>query len=360
MSAVKMLVNEVGREQGYEYRAILVSPGKENQELAINSPTIRALDSFQKKQIAPDTSWDNADWVEMRQEEDFVVFRRDRPVVHHRKLKVTTINLRDQVQKLWAALEAQGEAAAKEREVAVKEQEVAANERETAAEEMRARVADAELSSILLLKAQIDNINRKLPDMEVVEEYEVVSLLLQGLNDRVFDVNWRDSRRRRKTSSRGTNCVTYLTSALTVTQLLTFCPPATGKQKLKMAFEKAKGLLTTEEWDLGLILKGHLTELRILPDREAVRKHMEVVAPVHTATVANLLASNLQRMPMAEDAEGTDRRLIVDAGEYHGPVEERVLRAELVEELRRLQARQAGNVKTGAKRQRSDSVFYSL
>ncbi|KAJ6631386.1 hypothetical protein B0H10DRAFT_491755 [Mycena sp. CBHHK59/15] len=359
----------------------------------------------------------------MRQDEDAVVFRRDRPVERDRKLKVTTINLRDDVQKLWAALEAQGDVAAKERETAAwereataeemckehkvaakereaiaeemrkehkvaakereviveemrkerevaakereafaeemrKERETAAREREAAVEEMRARVADAEASSIFLLKVHIDDIDRKLPDMEVVEEYKVVSLLLRGLNDRLFDVNRRD-----QAVTQAEKDVLKKHKLRYITHLLTFClPPATGKQKLIAAFEKAKGLLTTEEWDLCLILNGRLTELRVpqnalqhpRPDREAVCKQMEVVAPTHTVTVANLLASNLQQMRTAED---TDRRLIVDASEYHGPAEERALRAELVEVLRRLEARQAEDVKTGAKRRRSDSVL---
>ncbi|KAJ6630557.1 hypothetical protein B0H10DRAFT_2427680 [Mycena sp. CBHHK59/15] len=334
-------------------KAILVSPGKGNQQLVINTPTICALDSFQNKQVVPDTSWDNADWVEMRQEEDAVVSRQDRLVERHRKLKATGEHETAAWEHEAAAWE--HEAAAWEHEAAAKERETSAQEREAAAEEMCVHVANAEASSILLLKAHIDDINRKLPNMEVVEEYKVVSLLLQGLNDRLFDVNQRDQAVTqaekdilKKNKLHYSDCNIFsLNKGFNAKQedyvvAINFnipTLPATGKQKLTTVFEKARDLLTTED----------------TPDQ--IKKQMEMVAPTHTVTVANLLASKLQQMCMAEDTDSTDRRLIVDASEYYGLVEEQVLRAELVEELRRLEACQAEDVKTNAKWWCSDSVL---
>lgn len=71
-------------------KAILRLPGKENIPVEINSPSIRALNSFQEKQLPPDNSWDNPKWVRMGESESEnaeVVFERDRPEERHKKLK---------------------------------------------------------------------------------------------------------------------------------------------------------------------------------------------------------------------------------------------------------------------------------
>ena len=74
-------------------KAILVSPGKENQPIQLHSPTIRALNSFKRTDmIDPDTSWDNNLYVRMTKINDpdseaTWMCERDRPKVRHEKLK---------------------------------------------------------------------------------------------------------------------------------------------------------------------------------------------------------------------------------------------------------------------------------
>jgi hypothetical protein len=67
---------------------VLVSPGKANKQITINSPTIRALNSFQSKALPPDHSWDDELYVEMRGGVNGeTICERERPEERHAKLK---------------------------------------------------------------------------------------------------------------------------------------------------------------------------------------------------------------------------------------------------------------------------------
>ncbi|KAF9004869.1 hypothetical protein BDZ89DRAFT_606281 [Hymenopellis radicata] len=83
--------------------AVLVSPGKPHRMLQLTSPTVRALDSPDLKDLDADSSWGEIASVKLEEQDDGKInCTRERPAIRHANLKASGRELRRETEILQA------------------------------------------------------------------------------------------------------------------------------------------------------------------------------------------------------------------------------------------------------------------
>ncbi|KAJ7044726.1 hypothetical protein C8F04DRAFT_1228498 [Mycena alexandri] len=202
----------------------ITSPGKPPRQIRINSPTIRALNSFYSKGVSPDLSWDDEIYVRMRETEaGEVTADRDRPEDRHKALKQKTKLQQDTLEKVLRRLddheqrhdeeerrhrdteqrlrdEEQRHREEEERRHRDAEQRLRDEEQRHREEEKRCReqqdtrIREQEnrygrerQQHIDTLKTTITGFQNDVVKMTLVEKYEVLDSSLRAYNDFIFN-----------------------------------------------------------------------------------------------------------------------------------------------------------------------------
>ncbi|KAJ6463449.1 hypothetical protein C8R45DRAFT_1025760 [Mycena sanguinolenta] len=352
--------------------AVLISPGKQDKIVRISSPIIRALDRFKSTAHPADRSWDDASYVRMRPrvgEDGDVEFERDRAGFRHIKLKtkiqtqnneLATVNERltrqdgliqsqnaniVNLQNKFAELLKKFE----ETEQENKRREQDDKRREDEEREYRARTAkqseDHFVTTIELLRKHVES-------MTLVEEFEVVSRVIQAFNDKVFALGQLHGLTAAEKETLKDNGLGYFSDILAARDRI-------YASNVEQALKTVENILTPEQWALCRRLQRHRDTLRTTrnefqhprPDRLTAERWLSEIAPQYFAEYMELLDSKPLRLKTPTDTDTTDRRLFVDPGEYEGPdVQEEKMRILNLH----LQTLREEQTKVGEKRQRFD------
>jgi hypothetical protein len=181
-----------------------------------------------------------------------------------------------------------------------------------------------------------------------------------AFNDRIFDLRLGHLSQEEKETLKQ-NGLTYSESVTlfhstavdqcSVFHLLRYQPnpPCDDPNTLDLAFHTVLEALTEDEWDLCYKLYARRQKLRDLqnnaqhprPDRSTAERWLKQIAPDYETTFQKLLDSGPLRIQTSNDDERTDRRIIVEDGEYLGPEAKQELLAQLKDRLAGLELNQA-------------------
>ncbi|KAJ7286074.1 hypothetical protein C8J57DRAFT_1286652 [Mycena rebaudengoi] len=259
-----------------------------------------------------------------------IIIQRDRAEERHLKIKT---KLKAQEARFTELESSFKEALAKEREEYAAQRkrereedaEERRREREEDVEERRRDRAKHELWNIEQLKATIITLEHVVETMVLAEEYEVVDGVLRG----------HLSQEEKETLKQ--NGLTYIFHLLRYQPN----PPCDDPNTLDLAFHTVLEALTEDEWDLCYKLYARRQNLRDLrnnaqhprPDRSTAERWLKQIAPDYETTFQTLLDSGPFRIQTSNDDERTDRRIIVEDGEYLGPEAKQELLAQLKDRL---------------------------
>ncbi|KAJ7034146.1 hypothetical protein C8F04DRAFT_1102400 [Mycena alexandri] len=314
--------------------AVLVSPGRPNRILQINSPTIRALDSADLKDFDADSSWGEIRSVQLEEQDDGTLHcTRERPATRHDNLKASGRELRRETETLQAKV----------------------------AELERQRSEDR----IQFIDLSLHTKRTQLEKVELVERYESIAVCLRAFNDVIFDETRTGGLTKSEKSMLKRRSVSYSM----LTELITFdiedfkethLPLSKTSQTFIATVNKALMLLAPQELAFCKELEAQLKE--VSPGRHA-QQHPRLDASTvrntvrslidssHLSTLEALINSNPQRIRKDDDKDETDRSLFAAAGSLNEP---HILKNEITkleEELKKLRAglaAQGGDADRGA------------
>ncbi|KAJ7070543.1 hypothetical protein C8F01DRAFT_1313142 [Mycena amicta] len=321
--------------------SVLVSPGKLNRTLQINSPTIRALDSADLKDLDADTSWGEIRSVQVEERDDGTHhFTRERPATRHDNFKASGRELRRETTNLQAQID-----------------ELQRQRVQDFEEIRRQRVQDRIEVRILF----IDLKRMQLERAELIERYESISVCLRAFNDKLFDgtcTGGLTKNNKLRLERRHISCIAQLITFDIEDFRETHQPLSVTSQAFIATVNKALLLLTPQELAFCKELEVRLQELspgrhtqqhpRL--DASTVRNTVRtLVHSSHHATLDVVINANLQRMRKDYyNEDKADRTFFATEGSLN---EADILKkeiAKLEEELRALRATQSEDAHHGA------------
>ncbi|KAJ7062905.1 hypothetical protein C8F01DRAFT_107127 [Mycena amicta] len=321
--------------------AILISPGKLAESIAISSPSVRGTcaECFQDKRAATRPQVTKHTFrISMLPGEREEEVQRERPDGRHAKLKIKA-----KEQSFSARLEALERTVATMREEHNKDREERTKDREELAQ-LRERVGRHTTLSIAYLREAIPKLEEAIASSILVEKYEVINAVLQAYNDRIFDLQSDPGLTREEKN------ILKAQGLFHILQLLDACPEFDVDDHratpVDLALHAAFQLLGETEWKVCYSLAKLRNERNEAqhprPDHSTAERWLTQLVPDHRETFMDLLDSNPVRMKTRHDDDFTDLRIFAEDGEYDGSPEAQQLQLNDLKEMLKREEEAAG------------------